>query len=147
MDHYTILNRSINTKTSHSPILMTLQKNENFVDIFLINKNNQKMILKIELIGFIYQNTTFKTFHMEIYQRKSLDLSSAFYHLTYENDNDIDKIFQIQNNETIHQVATFERKPNFKCKFNITKYNENDQELIQMFDFQHSHLTKEQFDK
>ena len=105
------------------------------------------MILKIELFGLIYQNTTFKTFHMEIYQRKSLDLFSAFYQLTYGNDNDIDKILQIQNNETIHQVAIFERKPNFKCKFNITKYNDNDQEFIQMFDFQQSHLTKEQFDK
>ena len=105
------------------------------------------MVLKDEVIGFIYQNTTLKTFHMEIYQTNSLDLTSALNHLTYENENDIEKILQIENTETIDQVATFEKKPNFKCKFNITKYNDKDQEFIQMFDFQHSQLTQKQFDK
>ena len=51
------------------------------------------------------------------------------------------------NDETINHVAKFERKPNFKYKFNITKYSDKDKEYIQMFDFQHSHLTQEQFDK
>ena len=120
---------------------------ENFADIYLINKNNHKMILKIELIGFIYQNTTFKTFHMEIYHTNSLDLFSALYHLTYDNENDINDTLQRNTDESINQVATFERKPNFKCKFNITQYNDKDKEFIQMFDFQHSHPTQEQFDK
>ena len=123
------------------------KENENFANIYLINKNNHKMILKNELIGFIYQNTTFKTFHMEVYQTNSLDLFSALYHLTYENENDINNILQINNDESINQVATFERKPNFKCKFNITKYNDKDKEFIQMFNFEHSYLTQEQFDK
>ena len=123
------------------------KENENFADIYLINKNNHKMILKNELIGFTYQNTTFKTFHMEGYQTNSLDLFSALYHLTYENENDINDILQINNDESINQIATFERKPNFKCEFNITKYNDKDKEFIQMVDFQHSHLTHEQFDK
>ena len=42
------------------------KENENFADIYLINKNNHKMILKNELIGFIYQNKTSKTFHMKV---------------------------------------------------------------------------------
>ena len=59
------------------------KENESFADIYLINKNNHKMILKNELIGFIYQNTTFKTFHMEVYETNSLDQHfSALYHLT-----------------------------------------------------------------
>ena len=53
----------------------------------------------------------------------------------------------IQKNETIEQVATFERKPNFKSKFNIKKYTETEKEVVQMFDFQHSYLTQEQFEK
>ena len=122
------------------------KENENFADIYLINKNNRKKILKNELIGFVFQNTTFKTFHMEVYQTNSLDLFSALYHLTYENENDINDNLQINNDESINQVATFERKPNFKCNYNITKYNDKDKEFIQMFDFQHSHLTQEQFD-
>ena len=61
--------------------------------------------------------------------------------------NDIDEILNIQENETIEQVATFERKPNFKCKFNINKYSEQEKEFITMFDFQHSHLTQEEFEK
>ena len=105
------------------------------------------MILKNELIRFIYQNTTLKTFQMEIYQAKSLNLISALYHLTYENENDIVEILQIRNDESIGQAATFRRKPNFKCKFNITKYSDKDKEFMQMFDFQHSHLTQKQFDK
>ena len=57
-----------------------------------------------------------------MYQTNSIDLFSALYHLSYENENDINEILNIQGNETIEQVATFERKPNFKCKFNIYKY-------------------------
>ena len=117
------------------------KENESFADIYLINKNNHKMMLKNELIRFIYQNTTFKKFHMEVYQTNSLDLFSALYHLTYEYENDINDILQINNDESINQVATSERKPDFKCKFHITKYNGKDKEFIQMFDFQHSNLS------
>ena len=53
----------------------------------------------------------------------------------------------IQDNETIEQVATFERKQIFQCKFNINKYTELEKEFIQMFDFQHSHLTQNEFEK
>ena len=53
----------------------------------------------------------------------------------------------IQDNETIEQVATFERKPNFKCKFKINKYTEPEKELFQMFDFQHSLLTQNEVEK
>ena len=60
---------------------------------------------------------------------------------------DINEILNIQDKETIEQVATFERKPNFKCKFNINKYTESEKEFIQMFDFQHSHLTQNEFEK
>ena len=67
------------------------------------------------------------------------------YHLTYENENDINEKLNIQENETIEQVATFERKHNFKCKFNINNYTETEKEFNQMFDFQHSHLTQEEF--
>ena len=72
---------------------------------------------------------------------------SALYHLTYENENDINETLNIKENETIEQVATFERKPNFKCNFNMNKYTETEMEFIQMFDFQHSHLTQDEFDK
>ena len=82
-----------------------------------------------------------------MYQTNSIDLFAALYHLTYENENDINEILNIQDNETIEQVATFERKPNFKCKFNINKYTETEKEFIQMFDFQHSYLTQEEFEK
>ena len=82
-----------------------------------------------------------------MYQTNSIDLFSTLYHLTYENKNDITEILNIQENQTIEKVATFERKPNFKCKFNIDKYNETEKEFIQMFDFQLSHLAQEQFEK
>ena len=114
---------------------------EHFMDIFLVNKNQHKTINE-GLIGFMYQNITFKKQNEEMYQTNSLDLFTALYHLTYENENDINEILNIKDNETIEQVATFERKPNFKCKFNINKYTELEKEFIQMFDFQHSHLTQ-----
>ena len=82
-----------------------------------------------------------------MFQTNSIDLFSALYHLTYENENDINEILNIQENETIQQVATFERKPNFRSKFDIKKYSESDKEFIQMFDFQHSHLTQEEIEK
>ena len=71
-----------------------------------------------------------------MYQTNSIDLFSALYHLTNENENDINEILNTQKNETIDQVATFERKPNLKRKFNVTKYTEKEKEIIQMFDFQ-----------
>ena len=67
------------------------------------------------------RNITFKKQDNEIYQTNSIDLFTVLYHLTYESEHDINEILNIQENETIEQVATFERKPNFKCKFNINK--------------------------
>ena len=95
----------------------------------------------------MYQNITFKQHKEELYHTNSIDLFSALYHLTYENENDINEILNIQENETIEQVATFERKPNFNCKFDINKYTTSKKDFIQMFDFQHLHLTQEEFEK
>ena len=120
---------------------------EHFIDIFLINKNQHKVTINVGLIGFMYQNITFKQHKDEMYQTNLIDLISALYHLTYEKENDINEILNIQENETIQHVATFERKPNFKCKFDIKKYTKSEKEFIQMFDFQHSHLTQEEFEK
>ena len=120
---------------------------EYFIDILLINKNRHRLTINTGLIGFMNRNITFKRQNEEIYQTNSIDLFTALYHLTYENENDINEILNIQENETIEQVATFERKPNFKCNFNINKYSEQEKEFIQMFDFQPSHLTQEEFEK
>ena len=117
------------------------------MDIFLVKKNQHKITINEGLIGFMYQNITFKKQNEKMYQTNSIDLFTSLYHLTYENENDIKEILNIQDNETIEQVATFERKPNFKCKFNINKYTETEKEFIQMFDFQHSHLTQNEFEK
>ena len=117
------------------------------MDIFLVNKNQHKITINECLTGFMYQNIPFKKQNEEMYQTNSLDLFTSLYHLTYENENVINEILNIQDNETIEQVATFERKPNFKCKFNINKYTESEKEFIQMFDFQHSHLTQSEFEK
>ena len=105
------------------------------------------MTTNVCLIGFMYQNITFKQHKEEMYQTNSIDLFSALYHLTYENENDINEIPNIQENKTIEQVATFERKPNFKCKFDINNYTRSEKEFIQRFGFQNSHLTQEEFEK
>ena len=125
---------------------LTTEK-EHFMDIFLVNKNQHKITINEGLIGFMYQNITFKKQNEGMYQTNSIDLFTALYHLIYENENDINEILNIQENETIEQVPTFERKPNFKCKFHINKYTESEKEFIQMFDFQHSHLTQNEFEK
>ena len=105
------------------------------------------MTIDAGLIGFMYQPITFKQHKEEMYQTNSIVLFSALYHLTNENENDINEILNMQENETIEQVATFERKPNFKCKFDFNKCTESEKEFIQMFDFQHAHLTQEEFEK
>ena len=82
-----------------------------------------------------------------MYHTNSIDLFSALYHITHKIENDINEVLNIQENEAIEPVATFERKPNFKCKFDINKYTTSEKEFIQMFDFQHSNLTQEEFEK
>ena len=129
---------------SFTDIKDLLIEKEQFIDIFLINKNQHKMTINVGPIGFMYQNIRFKQHREEMYQTNTIELFSALYYLTYENENDINEILNIQENETIEQVATFERKPNFKCKFDINKYTESEKEFIQMFDFQQSHLTQEE---
>ena len=62
-----------------------LIEKEHFIDIFLKNKNQYKMTINVGLIGFMYQNITFKQHKEEMYQTNSIDLFSALYHLTYEN--------------------------------------------------------------
>ena len=119
---------------------------EYFIDILLVNKNRHRITINTWLIGFMNRNTTFKKDN-EIYQTNSVDLFTALYQLTYESEYDINEILNIKENETIEQVATFERKPNFKWKFNINKYSEQEKKYIQMFDFQHSHLTQDEFEE
>ena len=80
------------------------------------------------------RNITFKKQDNEIYLTKSIDLFTAL-HLIYESEHDINEILNIQENETIEQVATFERKPNFKCKFNINKYSEQEKNLYKCLIF------------
>ena len=86
---------------------LTTEK-EHFMDIFLVNKNQHKITIKEGSIGFMYQNITFKKQNEEIYPTNSIDLFTALYHLTHENEKDINEILNIQDNETIEQVATFE---------------------------------------
>ena len=74
---------------------------EHFIDIFLINKNQHKVTINVGLIGFMYQNITFKQHKEEMYQTNLIDLFSALYHLAFENENDINEILNIQENETI----------------------------------------------
>ena len=50
---------------------------EHFIEIFLINKNQHKMTINVGLIGFMYQNITFKQHKEEMYQTNSIDLFSA----------------------------------------------------------------------
>ena len=57
---------------------------EHFIDIFLINKNQHKLTIYVGLIGFMYQNITFKQHKEEMYQTNSIDLFSAIYHLTLD---------------------------------------------------------------
>ena len=74
---------------------MLIEK-EHFIDIFLISKNQHKMTINVGLVSFICQNTTFKQHKEEMYQTNSIDLFSALYHLTYEKENDINEILNIQ---------------------------------------------------
>ena len=99
---------------------------EYFIGILLVNKYSHRIAINTGLIGFMNRNITFKKQDNEIYQTNSIDLFTALYHLTYESEYDISEILNIQENETIEQVATFERKPNIKCKFNINKYSEQE---------------------
>ena len=75
----------------------------------------------------MYQNITFKKQNEEMYQTNSIDLFTALYHLTYENENDINEILNIKDNETFEQVATFEIKPNFTKNANLTLINTQNQ--------------------
>ena len=67
---------------------LSLEK-EYFIDIFLINRNNHKITINEGLIGFMYQNITFRQQNEEMYQTNSINLFSALYHLTYKTENDI----------------------------------------------------------
>ena len=66
-----------------------------------------------------------------MFQTNSIDLFSALYNLTYENEKDSKEIFNIQKNETIEQIATFEKNQISNAnKFNINKYTEIGKEFI-----------------
>ena len=83
---------------------------EYFIDILLVNKNRHRITINTGLISFINRNITFKKQDNEIYQTNSIDILTALYHLIYESEHDISEILSIQENETIEQVATFEKK-------------------------------------
>ena len=90
------------------------------MDILLINKNRHRITINTGLIGFMNRNISFKKQDNELYQTNSIDLFQALYHLTYENENDIDEILNIQENETIEQVALFERNQTSNANLTLT---------------------------
>ena len=59
---------------SFTDIKYLLIEKEQFIDIFLMNKNQHKMTINVGLIGFMYQNITFKQHKEEMYQFNSRDL-------------------------------------------------------------------------
>ena len=54
------------------------------------------MTINVSLVGFMYQNITFKQHKEEMYQTISKYLLSALYHLTFEIENEINEILNIQ---------------------------------------------------
>ena len=106
---------------------LSLEK-EHFIDIFLINKNQHKITINTGLLGFIYQNITFRKHNEEMYQTNSIDLLAALYHLTYENENHINEIINIQIYKKIWIINHKQtpREPEMPFKILVDKIEQTD---------------------
>ena len=131
-------------KITISSIKYFKNTNSDTISLHIYNNTPYKVTLPLGLLGYCETNATISPIHEKAYRVNNILQLLDICQSTILNEEI--SINNIINNEK-RNTDYFTKTPYFKPIFIITNYTEHQQKFLTMFNFQHSQITQDEFDK
>ena len=131
-------------KITISSIKYLKNSNSDIISLHVYNNTPYQVTLPLELLGYCETNATISPIHEKAYRVNNiLQLLDICQSTILNEELSINNIISNEKRNTDY----FTKTPYFKPTFNINNYTENQQKFLTMFNFQHSQITQDEFDK
>ena len=131
-------------KITISSIKYLKNSNSDIISLHVYNNTPYQVTLPLGLLGYCETNATISPIHEKAYRVKNiLQLLDICQSTILNEELSINNIISNENRNTDY----FTKTPYFKPTFNISNYTENQQKFLTMFNFQHSQITQDEFEK
>ena len=131
-------------KITISSIKYLKNTNSDIISLHVYNNTPYQVTLTLGLLGYCETNATISPMHEKVYRVNNILQLLDICQSTILNEEL--SINNIKSNEK-RNTDYFTKTPYFKPTFNINNYTEDQQKFLTMFNFQHSQITQDEFDK
>ena len=131
-------------KITISSIKYLKNSNSDIISLHVYNNTPYQVTLPLGLLGYCETNATISPIHEKAYRVNNiLQLLDICQSTILNEELSINNIISNENRNTDY----FTKTPYFKPTFNISNYTEKQQKFLTMFNFQHSQITQDEFEK
>ena len=131
-------------KITISSIKYLKNSNSDIISLHVYNNTPYQVTLPLGLLGYCETNATISPIHEKAYRVNNiLQLLDICQSTILNEELSINNIISNENRNTDY----FTKTPYFKPTFNISNYTESQQKFLTMFNFQHSQITQDEFEK
>ena len=131
-------------KITISSIKYLKNTNSHIISLHVYNNTPYQVTLPLGLLGYCKTNATISPMHEKAYRVNNiLQLLDICQSTILNEELSINNIISNEKRNTDYFTET----PYFKPTFNINNYTEDQQKFLTMFNFQHSQITQDEFDK
>ena len=131
-------------KITISSIKYLKNSNSDIISLHVYNNTPYQVTLPLGLLGYCETNATISPIHEKEYRVNNiLQLLDICQSTILNEELSINNIISNDKRNTDY----FTKTPYFKPTFNINSYTEHQQKFLTMFNFQHSQITQDEFDK
>ena len=129
-------------KITISSIKYLKNSNSDIISLHVYNNTPYQVTLPLGLLGYCETNATISPIHEKAYRVNNiLQLLDICQSTILNEELSINNIISNENRNY------FTKTPYFKPTFNISNYTEDQQKFLTMFNFQHSQITQDEFEK
>ena len=131
-------------KITISSIEYLKKTNSDIISLHVYNNTPYQVTLPLGRLGYCKTNATISPVHEKAYRVNNIPQLLDIRQSTILNEElSINNIISNEKRNTDY----FTKTPYFKPTFNITNYTEEQQKFLTMFNFQHSQISQDEFDK
>ena len=131
-------------KITISSIKYLKNTNSDIILLHVYNNTPYQVTLPLELLGYCETNATISPMHEKAYRVNNiLQILDMYLSTILHEELSINNIISNEKRKTDY----FTKTPYFKPTFNINNYTDDQQKFLTMFNFQHSQITQDEFDK
>ena len=131
-------------KITISSIKYLKNSNSDIISLHVYNNTPYQVTLPLGLLGYCETNATISPIYEKAYRVNNiLQLLDICQSTILNEELSINNIISNEKRNTDY----FTKTPYFKPTFNINNYTENQQKFLTMFNFQHSQITQDEFEK